>query len=250
MRGRDPWARLGGVKRDDQDDQDTAAPGDPAEGYLPIAEHGLIGDLRTSALVGTNGRIDWFCAPRFDSPSVFAALLDKERGGFWDIAPVCDSATRNQFYFPDTNILITRILTADGIVEVQDFMPIVRERDTQHRQRLVRRVVNVRGRMRLGVRIAPRLNYGRDRHRLERIPDGVRFVGDSLTLWLRSSITLDLDATDAHAEFDLPEGRRRCSTWRRRADSTAPRPNPIRARSTRSPPSRSSSPPSPSGAAG
>ncbi len=206
MRGRARWARLGGVKRDDQGDQGTAAPGDPDEGYLPIAEHGLIGDLRTSALVGTDGRIDWFCVPRFDSPSVFASLLDKERGGFWDISPVCDGATRNQFYFPDTNILITRILTADGIVEVQDFMPIVRERDPQHRQRLVRRVVNVRGRMRLGVRIAPRLNYGRDTHRLERIPDGVRFVGDSLTLWLRSSVFLDLDATDAHAEFDLPEG--------------------------------------------
>nr|WP_079022883.1 glycoside hydrolase family 15 protein [Streptomyces odonnellii] len=210
MRVRARSVRLGGVKSDqDTDrntDQDTPAPGRPEDGYLPIAEHGLIGDLRTAALVGTDGCIDWFCAPRFDSPSVFASLLDTERGGFWDISPMCDGATRNQFYFPDTNILITRILTGDGIVEVQDFMPVVRERDPKHRQRLVRRVVNVRGRMRLAVRIAPRLNYGRDPHRLERMPDGVRFVGESLTLWLRSSVPLAFDGMDAHAEFELFAG--------------------------------------------
>ncbi|RDG36375.1 glycoside hydrolase family 15 protein [Streptomyces corynorhini] len=176
------------------------------EEYLPIAEHGLIGDLRTAALVGTDGRVDWFCAPRFDSPSVFGSLLDARRGGYWEIAPVCQVATRNQFYFPDTNILITRMLTADGIVEIQDFMPVLRDRDPHHRQRLVRRVVNVRGRMRLAARIAPRLNYGRDPHRLEPMPDGVRFVGASLTLWLRSSIALEVDGSDARAEFDLGGG--------------------------------------------
>lgn len=197
-------------------DQDTTEPCDPTQGererdeqsedYLPIAEHGLIGDLRTAALVGTDGRIDWFCAPRFDSPSVFGSLLDTNRGGFWEIVPVCQVATRNQFYFPDTNILITRMLTSDGIVEVQDFMPVLREQDPRHRQRLVRRVVNVRGRMRLAVRIAPRMDYGRERHRLERMPQGVRFASETLTLSVRSSIDLDLDDTDAHAEFDLTEG--------------------------------------------
>ncbi|MFJ2669652.1 MULTISPECIES: glycoside hydrolase family 15 protein [unclassified Streptomyces] len=191
---------------EDAQETDTPVGDQRGEAYLPIAEHGLIGDLRTAALVGTDGRIDWFCAPRFDAPSVFGSLLDAERGGSWDIRPVCQVSTHNQFYFPDTNILITRMLTADGIVEVQDFMPIVREQDPHHRQRLVRRVVNVRGRMRLGVRIAPRLNYGRDRHRLERMPDGVRFVGDVLALSLRSSVALELDDTDAYATFDLDEG--------------------------------------------
>nr|WSZ94290.1 glycoside hydrolase family 15 protein [Streptomyces sp. NBC_00857] len=190
------------------DDQETTSrpQGEGGEKYLPIAGHGLIGDLRTAALVGTDGRIDWFCVPRFDSPSVFGALLDARRGGFWTMEPMYESATCDQFYFPDTNILITRMLTADGIVEVQDFMPIRRERDTEHRQRLVRRVVNVRGRMRLAVRIAPRMDYGRDRHRLDRTPDGVRFIGESLALLLRASIGLDLDDTDAYAEFDLSEG--------------------------------------------
>ncbi|MEU3184235.1 glycoside hydrolase family 15 protein [Streptomyces sp. NPDC006923] len=180
--------------------------GERGEDYLPIAEHGLIGDMRTAALVGTDGRVDWFCAPRFDSPSVFGSLLDVRRGGYWEIAPVCQTATRNQFYFPDTNILITRMLTDDGIVEIQDFMPVLRERDTAHRQRLVRRVVSVRGEMRLGVRIAPRMNYGRDQHRLRRMPEGVCFTGETLMLSVRSSVFLELDETDAHAEFDLTEG--------------------------------------------
>ncbi|MFJ2113440.1 MULTISPECIES: glycoside hydrolase family 15 protein [unclassified Streptomyces] len=179
---------------------------DDDDAYLPIAEHGLIGDLRTAALVGTDGRIDWFCAPRFDSPSVFGSLLDARRGGFWEIAPVSGPATRNQFYFPDTNILITRILTDEGIVEVQDFMPVVRQRDPGHRQRLVRRVTGVRGRMRLATRVAPRLDYGREQHRTARMPDGVRFTGTALTLSLRSSVELELDGADAHAEFELTGG--------------------------------------------
>ncbi|MFI7277277.1 glycoside hydrolase family 15 protein [Streptomyces sp. NPDC049879] len=175
--------------------------------YLPIAEHGVIGDLRTAALVGTDGRIDWFCAPRFDSPSVFGALLDPDKGGHWVIAPQCDVASRQQFYFPDTNILITRMLTEDGMVEVQDFMPVLRERDTGHRQRLVRRVVSVRGGMRMRVEIAPRMDYGRGRHRVETRPGGLRFVGDSQTLTLLSDIPLHLRDTDAWGEFSLGEGQ-------------------------------------------
>src|SRR5262245_46951490 len=95
-----------------------------AGGYLPIAEHGLIGDLHTAALVGTDGTIDWYCSPRFDSPSVFAAILDRVRGGYWRIAPAAPGWTSKQLYFPDTNTLITRFLSADGVGEVQDFVPI------------------------------------------------------------------------------------------------------------------------------
>jgi GH15 family glucan-1,4-alpha-glucosidase len=176
-----------------------------AEEYLPIAEHGLIGDLRTAALVGTDGRIDWFCAPRFDSPSLFASLLDAKRGGCWEIAPACDVATHHQFYFPDTNILVTRVLTEGGMVEIQDFMPILREHDSGHRQRLVRRVVNVRGRMRMDVRIAPRMNYGRDPHRVERVPDGACFTSETLTVWVRSTVALEVEGHDARASFELGE---------------------------------------------
>ena len=95
----------------------------PRARYLPIAEHGLIGDLHTVALVGTDGTIDWYCCPRFDSPSVFAAILDADRGGLFRISPDCDGWSSKQLYLPDTNVLITRFLMPDGVGEVQDFMP-------------------------------------------------------------------------------------------------------------------------------
>ncbi|MBW8482724.1 glycoside hydrolase family 15 protein [Actinomadura parmotrematis] len=180
---------------------------DVPEEYLPIGDHGLIGDLRTAALVGLDGRIDWFCAPRFDSPSVFGALLDAGKGGAWEMAPRCEHAEHQQFYFPDTNILITRFLTEDGMIEVQDFMPVLKERDPDHRQRLVRRVVGVRGTMRVRTRVAPRLNYARDPHRLELLPGGARFTGPALTLSLRSTVDLAADGGDATGEFEISEGR-------------------------------------------
>lgn len=209
MRAPARCARLGGVNLDDQGQpaEDPPTGGEESGGrYLPIGEHGLIGDLRTAALVGTDGRVDWFCAPRFDSPSVFASLLDARRGGYWEIVPLCAIAKRHQFYFPDTNILITRMHTDDGIVEIQDFMPILREKDPHHQQRLVRRVVNVRGRMDMSVRIAPRMNYGSEQPRLERVEEGVRFVGRAITLSVRATLRLELDDTDAHATFELNEG--------------------------------------------
>ena len=82
--------------------------------YLPIAEHGVIGDLHSVALVGTDGTIDWYCPGRFDGPSVFASILDKDHGGHWRIAPTVSGGTSKQLYFPDTNVLITRFLTPRG----------------------------------------------------------------------------------------------------------------------------------------
>ncbi|PRH81007.1 glucoamylase [Streptomyces solincola] len=188
---------------------ETGAGTEEAVRYLPIAEHGMIGDLRTAALVGTDGRIDWFCAPRFDSPSVFGALLDAEKGGCWRMDPLCKVASRQQFYFPDTNILVTRMLTDEGMVEVQDFMPVLRGHDPDHRQRLVRRVSAVRGRMGMRTAIAPRTNYGRDPHRLELRPDRAQFITDQLVITVHSGVPLTAcgdDGADAGAEFHLEEG--------------------------------------------
>src|SRR5580704_4337804 len=92
--------------------------------YQPIENYGLIGNMRTAALVGTHGSIDWFCFPRFDSPSVFAALLDDQKGGRFCIGPVDGDVAFKQLYWPDTNILVTRFLSADGVGEVVDFMPL------------------------------------------------------------------------------------------------------------------------------
>src|ERR1700728_4637456 len=84
--------------------------------YPNISDHGLIGDLQTAALVASDGTIDWFCCPRFDSPSVFGSLLDSERGGYFRIRPATESYVTRQLYFPDTAMLITRFMTDDGFV--------------------------------------------------------------------------------------------------------------------------------------
>src|SRR6202042_1432190 len=94
------------------------------EDYLPIENYGIIGDLNTVALVGLNGSIDFFCYPRFDSPSVFARLLDAKKGGHFSICPQLKNVKQRQLYLPDTNVLLTRFLSALGIVEVTDCMPV------------------------------------------------------------------------------------------------------------------------------
>src|SRR5215216_2752558 len=93
-------------------------------GYAPIEQYGIIGDLHTAALVGMDGSIDWLCLPYFDSPAVFAAILDYRRGGHFRISAASKQATCRQLYVPDTNVLITRFQAPDGVGEVQDCMPI------------------------------------------------------------------------------------------------------------------------------
>ena len=137
------------------------------EGYPPIAEHGLIGDLQTAALVTTDGSVDWFCCPRFDSPSVFASLLDADRGGRFRIAAEGDDVVVRQLYFPDTAILVTRFMTPDGVGEVLDFMPVEDPHRATDRHRLVRVVRCVRGQIRFELECAPRFDYGRQPHELE-----------------------------------------------------------------------------------
>ena len=180
----------------------TSAPG---MDYLPIAEHGIIGDLHSIALVGTDGRIDWYCCPRFDSPSVFGAILDKDRGGFYRITPTIEDWVPKQLYFPDTNVLITRFLTAGGVGEVQDFMPI-QSGAAAHRHRLIRRVLGVRGAMRFSVQVQPRFNYARDPHETIFFENGVLFRSESLSLALETAVPLDYDSDGASGEFTLRPG--------------------------------------------
>ena len=92
--------------------------------YQPIENYGLIGNMRTAALVGMHGSIDWYCFPHFDSPSVFAAILDDKKGGRFQIAPTCDGLRYKQFYWPDSNVLVTRFLAPDGVGQVTDYMPV------------------------------------------------------------------------------------------------------------------------------
>src|SRR5262252_6171016 len=94
-------------------------------GYKPIESYGVIGDLHTIALVGMDGSIDFMCFPNFDSPTVFAALLDDKKGGCFQLAPVMRDARQKQLYIPDSNVLLTRFLSDQGMAEVSDFMPIL-----------------------------------------------------------------------------------------------------------------------------
>jgi GH15 family glucan-1,4-alpha-glucosidase len=192
----------------------TSSESRPAKGglnrYLPIEDHGVIGDLHTVALVGTDGTIDWYCPPRFDSPSVFAAILDRQRGGYYRIAPVENGIRSKQLYLPDTNILITRYLSPQGVGEVQDFMP-VRKNGEGGGTRLIRRVIAVRGEMRFRVDIEPRFNYGRDEHHAALVPEGALFRSEALTLGLGTSRELEETAHGATTEFTLRAGE--CATF-------------------------------------
>jgi GH15 family glucan-1,4-alpha-glucosidase len=149
-----------------------------------IADHGLIGDLQTAALVSTDGTIDWFCCPRFDSPSVFGALLDEQRGGHCRVRPAHGSCETKQLYFPDTAILITRFMTEAGVGEVVDFMPVATSPIATDNHRLVRMLRCVRGEMTFDIDLAPRFDYGRRAHKTELTEHGAVFSSDGTTLTL------------------------------------------------------------------
>ena len=173
-------------------------------GYLPIEQHGIIGDLHTVALVGTDGTIDWYCPERFDAPSVFASLLDAEKGGYFRIAPVNDGHTTKQLYFPDTNVLITRFLTPHGVGEVQDFMPI--HRDPHHRRRIARRVLCVRGEMDFGIECEPRFDYAREPHTTVVSEHGAVFQSAGMSMMLSVNQPLTATGQGVKAQFRLCAG--------------------------------------------
>ncbi|MDX2562930.1 glycoside hydrolase family 15 protein [Streptomyces sp. TX20-6-3] len=151
------------------------------EHYPLIEDHGLIGDLQTAALVTTDATIDWFCCPRFDSPSVFGALLDRRKGGHFTVRPVADTYTTRQLYHPDTAVLVTRFMTEAGAGEVVDFMPVTGTTATD-RHRIVRLLRCVRGSMTFEGEIAPRFDYGRASHELHISEHGALFTSEHLDL--------------------------------------------------------------------
>jgi GH15 family glucan-1,4-alpha-glucosidase len=169
--------------------------------YLPIEDHGIIGDLHTAALVGTNGTIDWMCLPRFDSPSVFAAILDDEKGGHFSLRPV-EYVRSHQLYLPDTNVLLTRFLSPEGVAEVLDFMPIEDKRETRHD--LVREVRVIRGKMTIEVDCRPAFDYARQEHTVEFVKGGAVFRGAGVALNLAGEVTFEEGpANGAFARFTL-----------------------------------------------
>ncbi|WP_217913434.1 glycoside hydrolase family 15 protein [Miltoncostaea marina] len=180
------------------------SPGEPR--YLPIEGHGLIGDLRTAALVGRDGTIDWFCPGRFDAPSMFAAVLDADRGGAFRVAPPAPCASK-QLYLPDTAILLTRFFTPGGVAELTDFMPVGLEPCA-----LVRRVDVVRGAVEFRMSCRPGFDYARRSHRVHLAhPRLARFTAEGgRTSELSSGVPLEPAGAAAEARFRLRAGER---TW-------------------------------------
>src|ERR1700692_558386 len=130
--------------------------------FEPIENHGVIGNMRSVALVGRNGSIDFLCYPNFDSPTVFAALLDDERGGCFQIQPQLTERRVRQMYLPDTNILLTRFLAEEGVAELTDYMPI--GTDGEQPNEIIRTVAVIRGEVDFTMRCQPRFNYARCGH--------------------------------------------------------------------------------------
>src|SRR5438105_14155914 len=144
--------------------------------YKPIESYGVIGDLHTVALVGMDGSIDWCCLPQFDSPSIFAAILDAHKGGFFMIASLYE-AQHKQMYLPDSNVLLTRFLSPEGVGEVVDFMPIhTREgRKSSEDHQVVRIVRGIRGSLPFRLECYPAPDYARAIPAITPTPSGFRF---------------------------------------------------------------------------
>jgi GH15 family glucan-1,4-alpha-glucosidase len=170
----------------------------------PIENHGIVGNLRTAALIDLDGTVSFFCWPRFDSPSIFASLLDDERGGSFELTPVLEGARHRQLYLPDTNVLLTRFLSPDGVAEISDFMSIG---DLDAGSRLVRRVKAVRGSIHFRMRCMPRFDYATLDPKIYAEAGTVIFKGgDNLALRLRASVPVDVSQGAALSEFDLAAG--------------------------------------------
>ena len=183
--------------------------------YKPIESYGVIGDLHSVALVANDGAIDWCCLPHFDSPSVFGALLDDKKGGSFKIAVQHESSHR-QLYLPETNILITRFLSKEGVGEVIDFMPISPP-GSRKRHEIVRIAHSVRGTLPCRIECAPAYDYARAAHRTEVVPQGAVFSAAGADFALLSPIPLQADSRGIHAEFSLEPGEQAVFVFRQGA---------------------------------
>ena len=178
-------------------------------GFLPIENYGVIGNMQSIALVGVNGSIDFLCYPDFDSPTVFAALLDDEKGGRFEIRPQLSNMRVRQLYLPDTNILLTRFLAEEGVAELADYMPI--EDDGEQPNEIVRSVSVIRGNVDFRMCCQPRFNYAAGKHHVQLSDNCATFLPtDSRCspISLHSTVSLKQESQDISSEFCLKAGER------------------------------------------
>jgi GH15 family glucan-1,4-alpha-glucosidase len=185
---------------------------------VPIEAHGLIGNMRTTALVSTEASIDFMCFPRIDSPTLFASLLDAKRGGAFSITPAFDAPHAKQMYLPETNVLLTRFMSADAVCEIIDFMPVSSDDDDlENASNCVIRIVRaIYGTVSLALRCAPRFDYARIGHdTIRESACSVRFEPHSREeetqpVTLDASIALSMEDGDAFARFELKQDDSAC----------------------------------------
>ena len=158
--------------------------------YQPIENYGIIGNMRTMALIGMNGSIDWYCYPQFDSPSIFGAILDDKKGGRFQISANADGIRHKQFYWPSTNVLVTRFLLKDGIAELEDFMPVGLPSDSPGYHHLYRRIRCVRSAVHVLLSCRPAFNYGRQIHDTQIEDNGATCKSGRLSLALSTRVPL------------------------------------------------------------
>jgi GH15 family glucan-1,4-alpha-glucosidase len=174
--------------------------------YQAIENYAIIGNMRSAALVGLNGSIDWFCFPHFDSPSVFASILDENKGGYFKIAPTDPKSKNKQYYWPDTNVLITRFYNSEGIVEIIDYMPVGEDIVNDYDYRIVRRVRGIHGKVRMKMECYPAFNYALDTHETIISDKGASYHSQDLSLGLASNMPLQQNDQGSFSEFDIQEG--------------------------------------------
>jgi len=175
--------------------------------FEPIENYGVIGNMQSIALVGINGSIDFLCYPEFDSPTVFAALLDDQRGGRFEIRPQIEDMRVRQLYLPDTNILLTRFLAEQGVAELTDYMPI--QKDSGQPNQIVRIVSVITGNVKFKMSCQPRFNYAASDHELQSSDCCATFFPahkDCPPMSLYSSVAIETRSQDISAEFSLQAG--------------------------------------------
>lgn len=180
-------------------------------GYRPISDYGVIGNLQTAALIARDGSLDWLCLPHFDSPSLFAALLDADNGGRFRITPSIVFTTE-QFYEPFTNVLVTRFVTASGGAELIDFMPPYTEpgaRRGPYHPELYRGVRGLWGEVPFRVVCDPRPDYGRVLPSVAFTERGAILQGGGSSFALASEVSLRKEDRGVVAEFSVPHGKER-----------------------------------------
>jgi GH15 family glucan-1,4-alpha-glucosidase len=175
--------------------------------FEPIENYGVIGNMESIALVGMNGSIDFLCYPDFDSPTVFAALLDDQRGGRFEIRPQIGDMRVRQLYFPDTNILLTRFLSEEGVAELTDYMPV--QKNAGQANRIVRILSVIRGNVKFKMSCQPRFNYAASDHELQSSDRCATFFPAHKScppMSLYSTVAIERRLQDISAEFSLQAG--------------------------------------------